>query len=168
MHAVYVQSLFIAFAVLLPVTAHLVGAPVRILLPMHWPVLLAGMVYGWSAGAMTGALAPLICYLISGYPLPNILPSMTFELFTYGAVAGVLRQRFNLNAFVATAIAVSAGRIVFILMVLITARASISDLEYFRAALVPGFIPAMAQIIILPFAAQWLMKRYTNDQRNLG
>ena len=160
LHAVYVQSAFIASAVLLPIAAHLLGAPVRVLLPMHWPVLLAGMVYGWKAGAMTGALAPLISYLVSGYPMPNILPSMTFELFTYGFVVGVLRQRFNVNAFVSTTIAIFAGRIMFVLLVLVTARASITNVEYFRSALVPGIIPAMLQIIILPFIAQWLIKKY--------
>jgi niacin transporter len=155
--AIVIQIVLIASAVVLPIVAHMLQAPVRILLPMHWPVLLAGLLYGWRAGAVTGALAPLLSYLVSGYPMPNILPSMTFELFAYGIIAGILRERYNLNPFLSIGVAVVVGRIIFIFFVIVTNRASFSDMEYFQRAMLPGIVPALLQILTLPFLAQWLM-----------
>ena len=158
--ALIVQIVLLASAVGLPVLAHSIGAPVRLLIPMHWPVILAGMLYGWRAGAITGIFAPLLSYLLSGYPLPNILPSMTAELFVYGFTTGILRQRFNLNAFASIGISILIGRIVFIVFVVITNRASISDIAYFQTALGPGLVAAVLQILSLPFLSQWLVQRY--------
>ncbi len=159
-NALFVQIVLLASAVVLPIIAHALHAPVRLLLPMHWPVLLAGIVYGWRAGAITGALAPLMSYLVSGYPLPNILPSMTMELFAYGFVAGMLRQKFNANPFLSIGVALFIGRIIFVLFVLLTNRASITEVEYFKSALLPGIIPAIIQIVSLPFLSQWLVNTY--------
>ena len=37
----------IGAAVALPALCHLTGAPVTVLLPMHWPVIAAGLFCGW-------------------------------------------------------------------------------------------------------------------------
>ena len=58
LRALLFQALLIVAAVVLPAVAHLSGAPVRILLPMHWPVLLAGLVYGWRGGGAVGLADP--------------------------------------------------------------------------------------------------------------
>jgi len=129
------QLLLVGVAVGLPVVAHLSGAPVRFLLPMHWPVILAGLVYGWRGGTVTGFLAPVVSYFFSGYPLPNILTSMTIELLVYGLVIGVLRERLHLNAFLAVAIALILGRIVFVLSVLMGYSGATNYMEYFKSAL---------------------------------
>ncbi len=165
MNAVYVQAIFISSAIVLPIIAHSLHAPVRYLLPMHWPVILAGILYGWRAGAITGALAPLLSYLLSGYPLPNILPSMTAELFAYGLIAGMLRQKFNVNLFISIGASIVIGRIVFIVFVVITNRASISDLEYFKVALVPGFAAAFLQILSLPFLSNYIINKNRKDEK---
>lgn len=157
MNAVYVQVMFISAALILPVIAHTLHIPVRYLLPMHWPVILAGILYGWRAGAMTGALVPLISYAVSGFPLPSILPSMTAELFAYGFIAGILRQKYNFNAFVSVGLSIVIGRIVFALLVILTNRASISDMGYFNDALVPGIAAALVQILSLPLFAKYIV-----------
>src|SRR5690349_24292031 len=83
--ALTIQILLLALAaVVLPATAHAIGLPVRSILPMHWPVLLAGLIFGWRAGLGIGVLAPLASFLVSGMPVPHILPSMTLELGAYG------------------------------------------------------------------------------------
>jgi hypothetical protein len=158
--AAAVQLALLVSAAMLPVVFHLLGAPVRVFLPMHWPVIMGGLLYGWRAGAVTGACAPVVSFLISGYPLPNILPSMTAELFAYGFFAGVLRERYKLNAFASTAIAVIAGRIVFIISVVLTHRAPLTDSGYFSAALLPGMAAAAVQIALLPFIAERLIQHY--------
>lgn len=155
MRAFLFQLLFIALAVLLPAVAHLTGISVRMVLPMHWPVFLAGLVYGWRAGLLTGLLAPAVNYLITGYPLPPILPSMTVELVSYGFIAGMLREVFRINAFAAVAAAAVVGRMVFACSVLLLNVVPVNQGDYFRAALVPGTAAALLQIIFVPIAAQW-------------
>ncbi len=164
--AIAFQVLLIAAAVVLPVVAHLSGAPVRFLLPMHWPVILAGLVYGWRAGILTGALAPIVSYFLSGFPLPNILPSMTVELLTYGLVTGLLREFVRLNSFLSVAIALLVGRIVFVVSVWVASSVMTNHLEYFQAALTPGIIAALLQIALLPFLAKWWIgqERHTTKE----
>jgi niacin transporter len=160
------QVVLISAAVVLPVAAHLSGVSVRFLLPMHWPVILAGLVYGWRAGVLTGALAPIVNYLISGYPLPVILPSMTVELLTYGLATGILREVFRLNPFVSVAIALVLGRIVFIGSVLLGNVVPTEHRGYFQAALTPGIIAAVLQTVLLPFVAKWWIRQETRTTEN--
>jgi hypothetical protein len=157
------QSILILSAVGLPVVAHLIGAPVRVLLPMHWPILLAGLVYGWRGGALAGILSPVISYFFSGYPLPNILPSMTAELLIYGLIAGFLCEKTKLNAFISAAIAIVLGRIVFVGSVLLMGS---SNPEYFKAALLPGMVAALCQIALLPLLAKWWIKQDRNTSND--
>lgn len=154
------QGLLVTTAILLPAVAHLLGAPVRILLPMHWPIILAGLVYGWRGGALTGLLAPTVSFLISGRPLPIVLPAMTIELFVYGFVTGLLRERFRWNAFASVGVAIIIGRIAFISTALLTGYVSQSYLlEYMKLALLPGVAAGLVQIILMPLLGSWWVKR---------
>jgi len=158
--AFILQGLLITTAVLLPAIAHLMGAPVRILLPMHWPIILAGLVYGWRGGALTGLLAPTISFLISGRPLPVVLPAMTIELLAYGFVTGLLRERFRWNAFASVTVAIIIGRIAFISAALLTGYVGKNYLlEYMRLALLPGIAATLGQIILLPLLGSWWVKK---------
>lgn len=147
-------GLLVCVAVALPVVAHRAGLPVRYLLPMHWPVLLAGLVYGWRSGTLVGAAAPGVSHLLSGYPLPHILPAMTLELATYGLVVGWLRERRGWNGVAATAVALVVGRAVFSVAVLVGVTGLGPLPAYFAAALLPGLAAAALQVGILPFAAR--------------
>jgi hypothetical protein len=151
------QFLLTAAAVFLPSIAHLTGAPVRLLLPMHWPVILAGLVYGWRGGALVGAVSPIASFAISGYPLPAILPAMIAELFVYGFVTGLLREYFNMNRYISIGAALLTGRIAFVITALLTGGAIINA-AYLSVALLPGIAAALGQLILLPVAAQWWIK----------
>jgi len=152
------QFAMITAAALLPALAHTFGAPVRIILPMHWPVLLAGLIYGWRAGALVGLAAPIIAYSFSGYPLPPMITSMTLELATYGLVAGLLCERLQLNRFVSLVVALIAGRLVFVGAVLALGSV-IFNSQYIQAALVPGLGAAGLQIATIPLIASWWIKK---------
>ncbi len=158
--AVSVQALLlVAASVLLPTAAHLTGLPVRLLLPMHWPVILVGLVYGGRSGALVGLAAPGLSYLASGMPYPAMLPAMTVELGTYGLVAGLVRECLRWNPFLAALLAVVAGRLVFLFAAIATAATGPSALEYARAALVPGLVAALMQVLVLPLVANWWVRR---------
>lgn len=152
-------TLFIAFAIGLPVAAHLGGEPVRYLLPMHWTIILAGLVYGKKGGALSGFVAPSLSFMISGMPsLPLLLP-MTVELTAYGFMAGFLRENLKLNSFAAISIALVAGRILFLLTVLAAGTFGGDFAGYSYSALMPGLFAALGQVLILPFAAKWIISR---------
>jgi hypothetical protein len=149
------QTLLVTLAVALPAVAHLTGLPVRYLLPMHAPVILAGLVYGWRGGLAVGLLSPVTSFLISGMPFPPMILPMTMELATYGLMTGLLRENGRLSSFLAVTIAAVIGRIVFLLTVLIAGSVSTPFMAYLQVAMLPGLIAMIGQIALLPFVAKW-------------
>ncbi len=146
------QALLIGAAVLLPALAHRWGLPVLYLLPMHWPVLVAGLVYGWIGGGLVGALAPMAGFVLSGRPGPALLPAMTVELAVYGLVAGWLREKARWNAWAALGVALLAGRLAYLGITLVLGK--VITLELVQASLLPGVPAALVQWLILPWLAQ--------------
>lgn len=162
--AYLLTTLLVGAAVVLPAVAHLTGAPVRILLPMHWPVILAGLVYGIRGGLLAGAASPFFSYLISGMPLPLMLPAMTVELAVYGSLTGFLRQQFKWNGFASVATALFAGRVAFVMVFLLTGGIATGLTEYIRSALTPGLAAGALQIILLPLLSNWWVRQETGGQ----
>lgn len=151
--------LLIAAAWLLPSLVHLTGLPVRTLLPMHWPVVLAGLCYGWRSGAVIGAGAPLVSYLLSGMPPPMVLPAMTLELAAYGFLAGFVREVLHRGRFEATLASLLGGRVVFVGVMLATGAVVGPLADYLRNAMLPGLAVACVQALVLPFVAAWWVQR---------
>ncbi|RSX53472.1 hypothetical protein D2E25_0795 [Bifidobacterium goeldii] len=92
-------------AVVLPQIFHVAGAALGLgtglgqaLLPMHLPVLLVGLLAGPFAGLATGALAPIVSFLLTGMPMAPMVPFMVIELAAYGLFAGLLRGLSALDA----------------------------------------------------------------------
>lgn len=156
-----IQALLVSSAVVLPAIAHISGLPVRWLLPMHWPVLLAGLIYGWRSGLAVGLLAPAVNWMFTGFPLPAVIPAMTVELAVYGVVTGYLVEKSGWNRFSAVAAALITGRILFLVTILATGGYSGIFSEYFIAAILPGLVAGSLQIGTLPLLAEKLV-----DKRN--
>lgn len=154
------QAGLIMSAVLLPALCHLTAMPVRVLLPMHWPVLLAGLVYGWRGGLLAGLSAPLVSFALSGMPPLPSLPFMGAEMAAYGLISGLAVETFKLNRYAAVFAAVAAGRLVYTLAML--AAGGFAAKTYLTAALIPGAAAALAQITLLPLAARVMVG--TNDK----
>lgn len=146
-------GLVLAAAWALPALIHLLGLPVRQLLPMHWPVILAGLVYGWRSGTVIGAASPIASYLISGMPRPAVLPSMTFELAAYGAIAGFMVQALQRGRVEAALASVIGGRLVFLAVMVTTGTITTALPAYLQAAMLPGLPAALAQVVLLPLVA---------------
>ncbi|MFO0836910.1 MAG: ECF transporter S component [Phycisphaerae bacterium] len=158
--SVVFQVLLVGSAVLLPALAHTVGAPVRWLLPMHWPVILAGLAYGPIAGLAVGVLAPLTSLATSGMPPVPYLYVMIAELALYGLATGWLRERMRWPAWAAVGAALIAGRIVAIAI----SAAMAGSLEIAAAGFTPGIPCALAQIALLPPLARWWVARESGRQ----
>jgi hypothetical protein len=159
------QFLMIGVAVLLPAVAHLTGAPVRWLLPMHWSVVFAALVYGWRGGLTVGALAPASNLLLTGYPLLIKAIPMTFELAIYGLVIGLLLEK-GWNSYVAVAVGLVVGRIVFLGVIIMTGANEVILAQYLVVAMIPGLVAGLGMIIILPtLAGKWFKIANTSQNK---
>ena len=72
------------------------------LLPMHIPVLMCGLICGWGYGGIVGFILPLFRYVLFG--MPPIFPTgiaMAFELSTYGIVIGLIYNRYKWKCVIA-------------------------------------------------------------------
>jgi uncharacterized membrane protein len=150
-------ALLLLAAFVLPAAMHAAGLPVRLLLPMHWPVLLAALVYGWRSGALLGAACPALSFLLSGWPLPPVLPAMTLELAAYGLVTGLLRERARWSGPASILAALVVGRTIFLAAAIASGWTGPDLPAYLRAALAPGIVAAILQAALLPpLARRWV------------
>ncbi len=84
-------GMFLAIGLLLPFLTGQIKQIGNMLLPMHIPVILCGLICGWKYGLAVGLILPPLRYLLFG--MPPIFPTgiaMAFELATYGFVVGFL------------------------------------------------------------------------------
>jgi riboflavin transporter FmnP len=112
-----VTAMLVALCVVLPMAFHAVPQAGIMLLPMHIPVLLAGLVCGWKFGLITGLVAPILSSVMTGMPPMGIVPVMTIELGVYGLVAGLMIQfvrtkRSSVDLYISLATAMMAGRVI--------------------------------------------------------
>ena len=87
-------ALLIALGLLMPQVFHMIGGQQAggLFLPMHIPVLMAGLLLGPAYGAAVGVVTPLLSFLISGMPPLAKLPFMVIELAAYGFASGLFRK----------------------------------------------------------------------------
>lgn len=112
------SAMFVALGLILPFLTGQIPQFGNMLLPMHIPVFLCGLICGWKYGASVGLILPLMRYMLFG--MPPIFPvgiAMAFELLTYGLVAGLLYSRSRWQCVIALyrsmIAAMLAGRVVW-------------------------------------------------------
>jgi len=149
--AVLGQCLFLTFALVLPTITHRLGLNYPIAQPMHWMILFAGLTYGAFSGLIIGASLPVVSFLISGMPVPMMLPLMIPELAIYGFLTGLLKKK--ITSFGAIAVALIIGRIVFLMLLALTGRLNVPVLEYAQMTWMPGLAAVILQIALLPILA---------------
>ena len=84
-------AMFLAVGLVLPLLTGQIPQIGNMLLPMHIPVFLCGLICGWQYGGIVGFILPLLRSALFGMPVffPTAT-AMAFELMTYGLVAGLL------------------------------------------------------------------------------
>ena len=87
------SALFLALGYVLPFLTGQIPQFGSMLLPMHIPVFLCGLICGWQYGAVIGFILPLTRCLFFSMPPVYVAIAMAFELATYGFVAGFLYNR---------------------------------------------------------------------------
>lgn len=152
------SAMLLALGLVLPFLTGQVPQIGNMLLPMHFPVFLCGLLCGWQYGAGVGFVLPLLRSGLFG--LPVMFPAataMAFELMTYGLVAGLLYSRSRwqcLRALYRCLIAAMvAGRLVW--GVVQTLQLGLSGggftLEMFLAGALLNAIPGiLLQLVLIP------------------
>ena len=127
------------------------------LLPMHLPVFLCGLICGWQYGAVVGFVAPLMRMALFGMPPLVAAVAMAFELAAYGGIAGFLYNRSRWQCVVALYRALLAamvgGRIVWAAVrVVMTGVASVPFTWqiFLTEALVNAIPGIILQLVFIP------------------
>ena len=146
-------ALCMALGLVLPVLFHLFGAG-SVFLPMHIPVLLCGLLFGWQWGAVCGFFVPLISSLLTGMPpIFPTAPAMMLELCAYGILTGVFYRKLRWNIYPALICSMLGGRVVSGIANAIFY--GMADKSYGFAAFLSGaFVQAvpgiLIQIVVIP------------------
>lgn len=149
-------AMCVALGIVLPMAFHFVPNAGSILLPMHLPVLLCGLINGPVWGLIAGIATPALSSMMTGMPPAMYLPSMLFELAGYGLVAGLmmklmLRKRTIPTVYAALIAAMLAGRILYGLSNAFLFRAGAYSLEiWFAAAFTTALPGILLQLVIIP------------------
>ena len=151
-------ALFLAIGLVLPFFTGQIPAVGKMLLPMHIPVLLCGLICGWQWGLGVGFVLPVLRSVL--FSMPVMYPTataMAFELAAYGAVIGYLYARSKwrcVKALYKCLIpAMIAGRIVWgaVMVVLMGLGGSAFTWELFLGGALLNALPGIAlQLVLIP------------------
>ena len=147
-------ALLLAAGILLPQVFHMIGGQAMggILLPMHLPVFIAGLLLGPFYGCAIGIITPLISFFVTGMPPAGKLPFMLIELLTYGLVSGLLRSR-KINLYVSLILAQIAGRIANALALVFATyvlQLNVPAVITVGTAVVTGIPGLILQLVLVP------------------
>ena len=167
---VILAGMFAAVGIVLPSLFPMQLNP--IILPMHIPILVTGIVVGAKYGLICGFITPLLSSLM--WQRPPIYPTalaMAFELTAYGLIIGLvyrlaLTKNNFVNIYIALIIAMIIGRIIWGLTygILLSFDGKTLGFKLFLDAVVITSFPGIAlQLIIIPP----LIRTINNIQSNL-
>ena len=171
-----ITAVCIALCVVLPQAFHAVPNAGAIYLPMHIPVLLCGLICGWSYGLLCGLAGPALSALLTGMPPAAVLPGMLVECGVYGLAAGLLMQLLRTkhlyaDLYISLAAAMLLGRVVSgIAKALIFSAGSYSMASWVAGSFVtalPGIIIQLALLRSIVYAlmrARLIPQRYPKDE----
>ncbi len=152
----------------MPQLFHLIGgsASGRIFLPMHLPVLIAGLLLGPVSGIAVGVLTPLLSFCISGMPPFSNLFFMVFELAAYGFFSGLFYRK-KLPIYISLLLAMLIGRCVNALCLLFAGWALCLPVQgpgYVLTAALTGLPGIVLQLLVAPLCVLQLKKVVKMDE----
>ena len=152
LHNMVVAAMFLALGLVLPLLTGQIPQVGNMLLPMHIPVFLCGLICGWRYGGVVGFILPLLRSAIFG--MPPLFPTataMAFELMTYGLVAGLFYSLSKWQCVRALyrclLLAMLAGRIVWGLVQAVQLGLTGSGLT-FQVFIMEAFLNAIPGILV--------------------
>lgn len=153
----------VALCVVLPIAFHSIPNAGQVILPMHIPVLLCGLVCSWPYGFLCGLLGPLLSSLITGMPPAAMLPSMMIECAAYGGVAGAMlcfvrTKNTYLDLYICQVVAMIAGRVIAGLAKAWILAPGTPVFAWVTTSLVSGIPGIVIQLALIPTIVYALMR----------
>lgn len=158
LHTLVLAAMFFALGLTLPFLTGQIKQIGNMLLPMHFPVLLCGLICGPWYGLAVGLALPVMRSLL--FTMPVMYPTalaMSAELATYGLVVGLmfLRAKWKcvLSLYRALAGAMVCGRVVWgvVSAALLGVGGSTFTFGAFFAGAVVNAVPGiLLQLILIP------------------
>ena len=152
------SAMFMAIGLVLPFLTGQIPQIGNMLLPMHIPVLLCGLICGWQYGLAVGLVLPPLRYILFGMPV--LFPTgiaMAFELAAYGFVVGWLyshsRWQCVISLYRCLIAAMLAGRVVWgvVRVLMLGLGGSSFSWQMFMAGAFLNAIPGIVlQLILIP------------------
>lgn len=144
-----------ALCVVLPMAFHAVPNAGSVILPMHIPVLLCGLICGWPYGLVCGLIGPFLSSIITSMPPAAILPSMMVECGTYGLVTGLMMKFVRTNhpvsdLYISMAAAMVLGRVVSGLAKSWIFSPGTAPFAWVTTSLIAGIPGICIQLVIMP------------------
>lgn len=159
-------------AVLLPQLVHAAGLWLgvgdslgKILLPMYLPIFIIGFYRGPIPGLVTGILAPMVSFLITGMPKTSVLPYLMLELVAIGVLSGLLAQ--DRRPVVLRVLLVQVGaKVIRILAFLINAYAATGGVQALGAQLgeVARSLPGILLQLVIISCLLWKRDRGCDER----
>jgi len=167
------SAIFMAMGMFLPFLTGQIPQIGNMLLPMHFGVLLCGLICGPFYGLAVGFITPLLRSVSFGMPpmFPNAA-AMAFELATYGFVIGLIYSRFKGNKialYVSLIISMIAGRIVWGAVSIVFygfAQKTFTWAIFLGGAFVKAVPGIILQILLVPVLVM-LFERYFESKQAL-
>ena len=151
-------AMFLAIGHVLPFFTGQIPQVGKMLLPMHIPVLLCGLICGGNYGLIVGLVLPIMRSTIWGMPImyPTAI-GMAFELAAYGGIIGFLYQKARkkclLSLYRCMLTSMVGGRIIWgiVMMFLLGMGTGAFTFEAFLAGAFLNAIPGIVlQLIVVP------------------
>lgn len=159
-----ITAVCLALCVVVPQAFHAVPNAGSVYLPMHIPILLCGLICGWSYGLLCGLAGPALSTLFTGMPPVAYLPPMLVECAVYGIVSGLMMQiirtrKVYVDLYLSLIIAMLSGRIVAgIVRALIFARGNTTMATWATSYFVTSLPGIIIQLVLIPSIVFTLMK----------
>lgn len=160
----------IVVGVLLPEFFHMIGGSGMGMkfLPMHIPVLIAGLLFGSISGVCTASGALFLNFFLTGMPTAEKLPFMFVELVTYGVVCGFLHKK-KCNIYVSVIGGLVAGRLANAVALVVASNLiglQVSGVASVWQSLLTGIPGIITQLIAIPVIVILVKKVAHLDKRN--
>ena len=166
-----IAAVCIALCVVLPMAFHMIPNAGSVMLPMHIPVLLCGLVCSWPFGLACGILGPFLSSLLTSMPPAAMLPSMMVECAVYGFMSGLMLRFVRTKSvyadlYISMVTAMLLGRILGgAAKALLCAPGTMTMSLWATGYFVTGLPGIAVQLVLIPSIVFALMKAKLIPQR---
>lgn len=165
-------ALMVSIGLILPYfTSHMFGVTGTVLLPMHIPILLCGLICGVRYGMFCAVIVPVLSSVLTGMPaFYPMVPIMVCELMVYGCVSGLMYKKFKFNVFLSLITAMVFGRVAYGLVFSILATMNTAPLKALSVwgAITTGLPGIVIQLVLIPavvlFLERHVLKNMNDDK----